>query len=294
MNFLKYKSLYFIISVLLTTTSLVSLTLWKLKPAIDFTGGSLIEIQLEQSFDLSQIRPIINQHADFPVASIQTSQNNRLIIKTEPINQNQVTQLQQKLQQQLNQTIVLNRFETIGPKLGKELLTKMLIAITLTALFILAYIAWTFKNWQYGLSAIIAMLHDTLILLGSFSLLGHFYRVEVDSLFITAVLTTLSFSVHDTVVVFDRIRESKKQFPSHPFELLANKALTETMSRSLNNSLTIIFMLAALLILGGESLKWFVTALLIGTITGTYSSPFVAVPILAYFRKLSPSHHRSP
>lgn len=296
MNFLKYTPLYFALSGILIIISLISLFLWQLQPAIDFTGGSLIEFQLEQNPDLATIRPFLTQNTSFPISSLQTAQDQKLIIKTEPINQSQINQLQTDLQEHLQQSITLNRFESIGPILGQELLTKMIIAITLTALFILGYIAWTFKNWQYGLSAIIAMLHDSLILVGSFSLLGHFYQVEVDALFITAVLTTLSFSVHDTVVVFDRIRESLKHHQVTPsynkggkgrvtFTDLSNKALTETMSRSLNNSLTIIFMLAALLLLGGASLKWFVTALLIGTITGTYSSPFVAVPILTKLKQ---------
>ena len=124
-------------------------------------------------------------------------------------------------------------------------------------------------------------------MLGSFSLLGHFMGIEVDTLFVTALLTTLSFSVHDTVVVYDRIRESQKLFPKAPFESLANKAITETLSRSLNNSLTIIFMLIALLLLGGVTVKWFVAALLIGTVSGTYSSTFTAAPLLVLWENLA-------
>jgi preprotein translocase subunit SecF len=311
MDFLKYKNLYFLISGSLIVTSIISLSMWKLQLAIDFTGGSLIELQFEQTPDITQIREILNpstiqsNNAITPPA-IQTAQNNKIIIKTEPITQEQVNEIQRILHQQLNQQTTLNRFESIGPVLGQELLTKMLIAVAITALFILSYIAWTFKNWQYGIAAIIAMFHDTLILIGSFSVLGHFLSIEIDALFITAILTTLSFSVHDTVVVFDRIRESGKQYqiihPAHngkietgnsknlTFAQLSNKAITETMSRSLNNSLTIMFMLAALLLLGGTALKWFVTALLIGTITGTYSSPFVAVPILNILKTKSLFH----
>ena len=127
------------------------------------------------------------------------------------------------------------------------------------------------------------MLHDTIILIGSFSIFGKFFGVEIDTLFVTAVLTTLSFSVHYTIVVFDRIRESLKQSPnSRPVDVV-NKAVTQTLSRSINNSMTIIFMLTALSLLGGVSIKWFSVALLIGTITGTYSSTFVAVPLLLVF-----------
>jgi preprotein translocase subunit SecF len=144
---------------------------------------------------------------------------------------------------------------------------------------ILLWVALQFKSLKFGASAIIAMFHDSFILIGTFSLLGHFMQVEVDFLFITALLTTLSFSVHDTIVVYDRIRESQKV---HAGDLkdLANRAISETMVRSLNNSFTIIFMLVALVLLGGTTIKWFAVALFIGTILGTYSSPFVAVPLL--------------
>jgi preprotein translocase subunit SecF len=123
------------------------------------------------------------------------------------------------------------------------------------------------------------MFHDSLVLIGLFSLFGHFWQAEIDFLFVTALLTILSFSVHDTIVVYDRIRESQRKFGGNLYDL-ANKAITETMVRSLNNSFTIIFMLVALVLLGGSTLKWFAVALLIGTVSGTYSSPFVAVPLL--------------
>lgn len=171
------------------------------------------------------------------------------------------------------------RFETVGPVLGAELLQKTVMAVIIAIIVILLYIAWAFKNIKYGVSAIAALFHDVLVVIGIFSLLGHFYGVEVDVLFVTAVLTTMSFSVHDTIVVFDRIRESLRR-DSLPFDVTVNKALTETMSRSVNNSMTIVFMLLALVLLGGETIKWFAVALLIGTMSGTYSSPFVAAPLL--------------
>jgi len=171
------------------------------------------------------------------------------------------------------------RFETVGPVLGKELLNKTLIAASIAIVVILLYVAWAFKSVTYGISAVIALFHDVLVVTGTFSLLGHFFGVEVDVLFVTALLTTMSFSVHDTIVVFDRIRESIRT-EKLPFDATINKALSETMSRSINNSMTIIFMLLALVLLGGDTVKWFAVALLIGTISGTYSSPFVATPIL--------------
>jgi preprotein translocase subunit SecF len=147
-------------------------------------------------------------------------------------------------------------------------------------------VAYRFKNFKYGISAVLAMFHDSLIVLGTFSLLGHFMGVEVDTLFVTALLTILSFSVHDTIVVYDRIRESLRNFPRAKFYDLVNKAVNETLARSINNSMTIIFMLLALWLMGGETTKWFVFALLIGTVTGTYSSTFTAAPLLILWDNL--------
>ena len=207
------------------------------------------------------------------------------MVRTKSISEEEKNKLKEKLKENFGEVEEI-RFETVGPTLGRELLIKTLVAILLAAISITIYIGWRFKNKMYGVCAILAMIHDSLVLIGSFSLLGHFFNVEVDTLFVTAVLTVLSFSVHDTVVVYDRIRESIKQNPHLSIEELSNKAVTETMTRSLNNSLTIIFMLTALVILGGVTIKWFAVALLIGTISGTYSSPFVAVPLLNVWNRL--------
>ncbi len=177
------------------------------------------------------------------------------------------------------------RFENVGPSVGPELIKKTVVALTISASLILLWVAYQFKSIKFGVSATLATLHDSLVLLGSFSLLGHFFGAEIDFLFVTAMLTVLSFSVHDTIVVYDRIRESQKKTEGD-LHGLANKAVSETMVRSLNNSFTIIFMLVALILLGGETIKWFAVALLIGTISGTYSSPFVAVPILVTWDEL--------
>ena len=142
------------------------------------------------------------------------------------------------------------------------------------------YVWVQFNELKYGVSAILAMFHDSLVLLGVFSLLGHFYHVEVDMLFVTALLTTLSFSVHDTIVVYDRIRELRGRYSKYSLTSLINTAITETLSRSINNSVTIIIMLAALAMLGGDTIRWFSAALLIGAVTGTYSSTFTAAPLL--------------
>ncbi|MDP1710321.1 MAG: protein translocase subunit SecF, partial [candidate division WWE3 bacterium] len=180
------------------------------------------------------------------------------------------------------------RFETLGPRLGSELLRKSAVAVALAILVLFSYIAYRFRHWLFGAAAILAVFHDTLVLLGVFSLLGYFRQIPIDTLFVTAVLTTLSFSVHDTIVVFDRIREIRRR-SELSLEEAVNQAVGETLVRSLNNSLTIAFMLVALLALGGETLRYFVLALLVGTITGTYSSTFNAAPLLLVLSRFSKS-----
>ena len=156
----------------------------------------------------------------------------------------------------------------------------------LASLVILLWVAIQFKSFKFGISAVLAMLHDSLVVIGTYSIFSHFFGAEVDMLFVTALLTVLSFSVHDTIIVYDRIRESKKGLSDDLYDL-ANKATSETMVRSLNNTFVVIFMMVALLLLGGPTIKWFVATLLVGTISGAYSSPFVAVSILVTLDEIS-------
>lgn len=259
--------------------------LFRLNPSIDFVGGALLEYHCENEVNFDQVRNTLDE-IGFAYESVQQSGEKAFLIRGETIDKNRAGVIRSELEEKLNTSLTEVRFETVGPALGKELLLKTVVAIVLAAGSILIYVAWQFKDKRFGISAILAMFHDTLIILGVFSLLGHFWGVEVDTLFVTAVLTILSLSVHDTVVVYDRIRESQKLYPKAEINTLANKAITETMGRSLNNSLTIIFMLLALLLMGGETIKWFIVALLIGTVSGTFSSTFIAVPLLAVWEKL--------
>jgi len=282
MNFMKYKWLYFLISALVILPGIFSLFRWGVKPSIDFTGGSILELQFQKKIDdkaLEKITKVVTEQ-EKEVPLVQLSGENRVLLRLKPIERAEASSLTTAVAEEMAEKPAELRFETVGPILGKELIRKTLIAIALAAGFILLYVWRQFKDPMFGVSAILAMFHDSLVLLGTFSLLGHFAGVEVDTLLVTAVLTVLSFSVHDTVVVYDRIRESQKKFPGVAFESLVNKAITETLSRSINNSMTIIFMLIALYLLGGATIKWFVLALLIGTISGTYSSTFTAAPLL--------------
>jgi preprotein translocase subunit SecF len=222
---------------------------------------------------------------ELEVGSIQSSGNKTYLMRLKPIQKEAYSKLYEALNKEYGKVIEI-RYEQVGPTLGKELLQKTFIAAILAIAAILLYVAWAFKSIRYGVSAILALLHDVLVVVSVFAILGKWQGVEVDSLFVTAILTTMSFSVHDTIVVFDRIRESQKRSSGAVFGQVVNQALTETMGRSLNNSLTIIFMLLALVLLGGETIRWFAMALLVGTITGTYSSPFVATPFLYTWHQL--------
>ncbi len=249
-DWMKYRYLYIAFSLLIIVPGLFSLFFYGLKLSIDFTGGSILT--LSDSTVIRQ-KDITQQQAD------------EIVVRLKPANKD----------------IKLSSFETLGPAMGQETVKKTFYAILLASLLLLIHISHAFKKLKFGISAILAMLHDSLVLIGTFSLLGHFFNIEIDLLFVTATLTVLSFSVHDTIVVFDRIRELQRHESSLTMYEMANRAVSETMVRSLNNTLTIVFMLLALVLLGGMTTRNFALALLVGSISGAYSSPFTAVPLLA-------------
>jgi preprotein translocase subunit SecF len=253
------------------------------KPSIDFTGGSLLEITVD-SDKTAEIETTVKEL--YELSSFQQSGPKQYSIKGPELPTDKEAAIIAAITSKFGATEVL-RFETIGPTLSKELVQKTFVAIGIVAVVIMTFIARQFKEWKYGICAILAMLHDSLVLLGSFSLLGHFFNVEVDVLFVTAVLTTLSFSVHDTIVVYHRIREVKQKNSGKDTASILNTAVMGTITRSLNNSLTIILMLTALSLLGGESIRWFAVALLIGAVTGTYSSTCTAVPLLYVWEEVA-------
>jgi len=286
LDFMKYKYVYFLISAFFLLPSFFSLFKWGLKPAIDFTGGSILEIEIKDEkakLDENRFSQLIKSQ-DSELIDFQKRSKNNYVLKTKNIDKDKKEKIMAVFNKEFGKTEE-KQFQTIGPTIGKELIGKTILSIILAAGFILFYVARRFKDKKYGVCAILAMFHDTFILLGSFSLLGHFYGVEVDTLFVTAILTILSFSIHDTVVVYDRIRESIKIYPQADFKTLVNKAVAETASRSVNNSMTIIFMLLCFYLLGGQTIKWFILALLIGTVSGTYSSTFTAAPLLVLWEE---------
>lgn len=288
MLWMRFIPVYFLISGLALAVSVFAIFSWGLKYSIDFTGGSSVEYRFSAEKSTEEVENIIKKaKLDFP-KEIKSNQRAVYQFKFGPeFNQEKLEKYSNDLEIFSKEKVELLRFETVGPTLSSEILKKTLVAIVIGSMGILSWVAWQFRSIRFGVCAIFAMAHDSIILLGAFAILGYYLGVEVDILFVTAMLTILSFSVHDTIVVYDRVRESQKKSANISFVDLANKAVSETMVRSLNNSLTIIFMLFALFLMGGETIKWFVLALLVGTVSGTYSSPFVAVPLLVVWDKIT-------
>jgi preprotein translocase subunit SecF len=277
-NWMRYRLLYFSISLAVIAFGVFSFVKWGFNIGVDFTGGSVIEYKFAEGVSSGQVGSDIESEG-INVVSVQATSEGDYLFHFPPLSDDQKTKITDLLDKKYEGKYEELRFENVGPSVGPELVRKTVFALLISAGLILLWVAYQFKSFKFGTSAVLAMLHDSLVLLGSISILGHFFAAEVDFLFVTAMLTILSFSAHDTIVVYDRIRESQKKQGGSLYDL-ANKATTETMVRSLNNSFTIIFMLVALVLLGGTTVKWFAVALLIGTVSGTYSSPFVAVPIL--------------
>lgn len=276
--FLKYKWVYVAISTILIVAGIASIIVWSYRYSIEFVGGTTLQYQIAKSVTADVIRSEIEKKK-IEVETVSVNKGT-VSIRTRPISDQQEILLRKSLAQDLNTKVNVLKVETIGPSLSAELVNKTFIAVAIAAAGILFYIAYSFKNFTFAIAAVVALLHDLLILMGMYSLLSHFTSAEMDTLFVTAALTTMSFSVHDTIIMFDQLRHYIKRNGTKDIEFYANKSITETIVRSFNNSLTSFFMLLALVLLGGSSTRFFASALLIGTIIGTYSSPFVAMNLV--------------
>lgn len=288
MNIIGRKHIYFLISGLIIIPGLISLILWGVNYGIDFTGGARMELQFAKAVTPTKLKNSI-QKQGVKVATIKDAGKNVYLVRTDTIDQKKDNQVIDNLKKEYG-SVTQKSFDIVGPTIGKETEANAIKAVLIASLMITLYIAFTFRevskpvaSWKYGVAAVVALLHDVLIVLGIFSILGHFLGVEVDSLFITALLTVMGFSVHDTIVVFDRIRENLRKNTGLPFDTIVNNSVLETFNRSLNTSVTVVIVLFALLLFGGENIYWFIVALLIGIISGTYSSIFNASPLLVYW-----------
>lgn len=283
--------IWFIISALVIIPGVYGLFAWGLNFGIDFAGGTILEVQFpeSQNIEIQTIRDIFNSK-DVTGAQVSMTSSNSFLARTHEIDNEKLQELRNEFSAKIGENKEL-RYESVGPTISKDLARKAITALALAVIMIIIYIAWAFRSvpkplssWKFGLAAIVALTHDLLIVIGIFAILGHFKGVEVDNLFITALLTILGFSVHDTIVVFDRIRENLKT-TSGDFLYITNKSVTETMSRSMNTSATVLFTLLALLLFGGSSIFWFVFALFVGIIVGTYSSIFIASVVVYLWHK---------
>ena len=286
------KYWFFAISALLIIPGIISLAVWGLNLGIDFTGGTLLEYQFKREVSKDEVASTLKS-AGIEVSSLQETSENTYLIRSKPLSDEEIKSAEEALASRFEGPEELRR-ETIGPTIGAELLRRAVIALVVAAIAIVLYISWAFRkvpkpasSWRFGASAIVALLHDVLFVVGMFSILGHFLSVEVDALFITALLAVIGFSVHDTIVVFDRIRENLIREISPSFSETVNHSIAQTIIRSLNTTVTVVFVLAAVLLFGGASIRWFIVALLSGVIVGTYSSIFTASPILVLWQELA-------
>lgn len=286
------RKLWYILSAIIIIPCIVSLFVWGLNIGIDFAGGTQQQIEYPNGTrpHTEVIREAV-QKAEVKAVAVQTSGDNNVLIRFANENDKTARALGDaiiKEVQTLNPEAKEVSFENIGGSVAKSTTTKASWAVAITAIALIIYIAWSFasvpkpaNSWRFGLSAIAALLHDILFVIGAFSIIGHYIpSVEVDALFITAILTILGFSVNDTIVVFDRLRENLRRNPGKSFEDIANISLNQTLARSINTSATVLIVLTSLLVLGGESIRNFVLALTLGVFIGTYSSIFNASPIL--------------
>lgn len=297
---IKYRKITYLISGILVLLSIISIAVFRFNFGIDFTGGTIMEI--EYSTEKPSIDQIKTALKGFQVGDIklQPTGDTAYILRFKDIDED----THQKIFAVLNFDSFKaeeKRFDSIGPVIGSELKQRALMAVGLAAIMIILYIAFAFRkvsalkssqfknlsSFKFGVIAVVALMHDVIIPTGIFSILGQFKGVEIDSLFVTAILTILGFSVHDTIVVFDRIRENLIKNPSKNFEETVDKSVKETIVRSVNTSFTVLLVLAALFVFGGETTKFFSLALILGIFFGTYSSIFLASPLLVSWLNFS-------
>ena len=266
--------------------SIVALSVWGLKFGIDFKGGAILEVAY------TDVRPETAQvkEALAPLSlgeySVRTTGEKGFIIRTKTITPAEKTAIVEALSKG-GVAVTESRFDSIGPLLGAEAAKKAMTSIALVILCIVLYITFAFRavsepvsSWKYGLVAIFSLIHDVLVPAGVFAVLGHFQGIEVDTLFVTALLVILGFSIHDTIVVFDRVRENLRLNRREDFATTVGTSINQTFARSINTSLTVLIALLVLYFVGGESTRHFTLALLVGIVAGTYSSIFLGSPLL--------------
>ncbi|MBX4200649.1 protein translocase subunit SecF [Candidatus Parcubacteria bacterium] len=288
--FVKYSKVYYAISGLLILASIASLAVFGLKFGIEFTGGSNMEVAFNESRPSNE--EISKKLEEFNLGEIviQPTGDKGAVLQFKGVDE----ETHQKIFSSLNELSGAQEksFQYIGPSVGQELKNKTLLAIVLALLAITLYIAFAFRkvsrpvaSWKYGITSLVALFHDILIPLGVFSLLGHYYNVQITVPIVAAMLTIIGFSVHDTIVIFDRIRENILRTGNSSFEQTVDASLNQTFGRSLSTVATVLIVMFSLYFFGGETLKYFSLALIVGVAAGAYSSIFIAGPLLVTWHK---------
>ncbi|MBI5728791.1 MAG: protein translocase subunit SecF [Candidatus Magasanikbacteria bacterium] len=293
--FVKYSKVWFGISILTVVVALSALFFWGLKYGIDFTGGSLVEVSFSKERPKTDALLTVLDSLGLKEHVVQTSGDDRFIVRTSFLTEDQHQALIKRLRETFEKdgnTVHEESLQTIGAAVSEQLRSRALWAIVWVNVAIILYVAYAFRkvskpvaSWQYGLLAIVALAHDILVVLGAFAFFGRFLGIEVETDFVLALLTVLGFSVTDTIVVYDRIRENVLHHSAENFSDTVNIALNQTLMRSMNTTLTVLLPLFALFFLGGETIHNFALALLIGMASGAYSSIFIASPLLVYVEK---------
>lgn len=264
---------------------------FKLQIGIDYIGGSVLEFQSLDANKIETTKSILDD-LNFKGYQIKEAGRDRVIVRLFELSKDDYNRLSSLLSEKLPDYAEI-KYDNIGPTIGSSLRNRSIWAVVLASLGIIVYIAYAFRkvpkpfsSWKFGTCAVLALIHDLLITVGFVSILGHFFSwMEVDTLFITAMLTIMGFSVHDTIVVYDRLRENFIKNPHQKIEVVAQESINQTLIRSINTSLTTVLVLISILIFGSESIRHFVITMTFGFVIGTYSSIFIATPILIYWHK---------
>ena len=284
MNILGKRYWYFALSLLIIIPGMILIILGGLPLSIDFTGGSILEVRFTAKTPAPAEVVHVYENLGIKDTQVQTTSTGTIQIRSSFLDEAASTEIQNALQTEFGELSV-EKFDSVGPSIGEQVTKRASLVVAIAALAVVIYIAFAFRGlehaFRYGIIAIIAMIHDVAIVMSVTAIGGRFWGWQVDSLFLTALLTVIGFSVQDKIVVFDRIRENSNIYRRLPFETLANHSIVQTLQRSINTQLmTVEFMLLALALFGGVTLREFAVILLIGLLSGTYSSIFIAAPIL--------------
>ncbi|OHA47034.1 MAG: protein-export membrane protein SecF [Candidatus Terrybacteria bacterium RIFCSPLOWO2_01_FULL_44_24] len=291
-SIIKHRWIFLIFSAILVFASIFSLTVWGLKLGVEFKGGSLMAVKFDDKVPAREELISVLSSEDLGDITVQPSDNKTLILKFKSVDEDTHQEVLKKIKDLAPGEE--SQFTSIGPVVGKELEQKSALAIALAVICIMLYIAWAFRrvskpisSWQYGLIvAIVALLHDVIIPLGLFAALGYFMNIEINVAFVAAILTILGFSVHDTIVVFDRTRENLRKIFDKSFGEIVNTSLNQTLGRSLATSITVLLTIGAIGLWGGSAIADFALVLFVGIAVGTYSSIFVAGPLLIELQRV--------